>query len=154
MAGDPSAKLSRREARRAALLSACGMEHTGYPATEAMALNESMGGPMGSLPEFADQLLRLMSEHEATIEQELTEVLEHWQLSRVGSLERAILRLGCCEILYFPDIPPRVTINEYLELAKIYGDTQSPAFINGILDRIVHRQNKADFISRRPPKDT
>jgi N utilization substance protein B len=60
-------------------------------------------------------------------------------------VERALLKLGCAEILYFADIPPRVTINEYIELAKVFSNENAPPFINGILDKLVHKTGKPDM---------
>jgi transcription antitermination protein NusB len=61
----------------------------------------------------------------------------HWKLSRMASVDRNILRLGVCELLYFSDVPKNVTINEYLEIAKKFGNEESSSFVNGILDKII-----------------
>jgi N utilization substance protein B len=61
---------------------------------------------------------------------------EGWRLERLHSVDRNILRLAVYELCYREDIPPQVAINEAVELAKKYGGEHSPAFINGILDRI------------------
>jgi transcription antitermination factor NusB len=60
----------------------------------------------------------------------------HWSLERIGVIERNILRFAIYELLYLDDIPPNVTINEAVEIAKRYGTEEAPSFINGILDRI------------------
>ncbi len=59
-----------------------------------------------------------------------------WKLGRMAMVDRNILRLGIYELCYHPDIPPKVAINEAVELAKRFGDVNSPAFINGILDSV------------------
>jgi transcription antitermination protein NusB len=59
-------------------------------------------------------------------------------LDRIGLVERNILRFAIYELCFLPDIPPNVTINEAVEVAKKYGTEEAPAFINGILDRIKH----------------
>ena len=59
-----------------------------------------------------------------------------WKLGRMAMVDRNILRLGIYELCYHPDIPPRVAINEAVELAKRFGDVNSPSFINGILDSV------------------
>src|SRR3972149_460806 len=61
---------------------------------------------------------------------------EHWRLSRMSTIDRNILRMAIYELVYLRDIPPPVTINEAVELAKKYGTEESGAFVNGILDRI------------------
>lgn len=77
------------------------------------------------------------------LEEKLTEIdriiaqrAEGWRLERLHSVDRNILRLAVYELCYREDIPPQVAINEAVELAKKYGGEHSPAFINGILDRI------------------
>jgi N utilization substance protein B len=96
------------------------------------------------LPEFTLRLIHSVEDHAPEIEKTLQEVLEHWTLDRVGIVERALLKLACAEIDYFADIPPRVTINEYLELAKRYSNENAPGFLNGVLDRLVHLRQKPD----------
>ncbi|MCX7718696.1 MAG: transcription antitermination factor NusB [Candidatus Sumerlaeaceae bacterium] len=142
--------ITRREARRIALLGAVSMLHTGYSANETIDLLSGMRPGWQILPLFTCDLLRKMDAEKETISAELISVLEHWSLERIAIVEHAILRLACTEILYWPDIPPRVTINEYLELAKIYANEQAPAFINGILDRLVHNHHKPDVQLRGP----
>lgn len=71
---------------------------------------------------------------------ELDEVLQavavNWQVSRMPVIDRAILRMGVYELLYMHDVPPKVTINEAVELAKKYSTEKSGAFVNGLLDKI------------------
>src|SRR5690606_25172368 len=103
-------------------------------------------------PEFADRLLGSVRDHSDSISADLNGVLENWQMDRVAPMERVLLKLGCAEICYFPEIPPRVTINEYIELAKDYVDDHSPAFINGVLDRLSNSKGKRDFKARQPKR--
>lgn len=62
---------------------------------------------------------------------------ENWELSRIALIDRILLRIAICEMLHFADIPPKVTINEAIEVAKRYSTTKSGQFINGILDAIL-----------------
>jgi N utilization substance protein B len=62
---------------------------------------------------------------------------DRWKLERIAAIDRAILRLAVFEILESPDVPPKVAINEAIELAKRYSTAQSGAFVNGILDRVM-----------------
>ena len=66
----------------------------------------------------------------------ISEVAENWRLDRMAAIDRNILRLGAYEMLYCPDVPTKVAINEALELAKRYSTAQSSRFVNGILDRL------------------
>jgi len=70
---------------------------------------------------------------------------KNWKLSRIAKVELTILRLAVFEILYRPDIPLRVTLNEAIELAKRYGDENSRNFINGILDAIAKAVDNGEF---------
>jgi len=68
----------------------------------------------------------------------IQECSTNWSLERIGLVERNILRFAIYELCFLPDIPPNVTINEAVEVAKKYGTEEAPAFINGILDHIKH----------------
>lgn len=70
------------------------------------------------------------------IDDQLKRSVENWDLSRVGSIERSVLRLATYEMLYRRDIPPVVSINEAVDLAKYFGSRESGKFVNGVLDRI------------------
>lgn len=69
-------------------------------------------------------------------EQLLAEQLQNWDVERVAILDKIILKLALCELLSFPNIPVKVTINEYIELAKAYSTPKSGKFVNGILDNL------------------
>ena len=62
--------------------------------------------------------------------------LENWELDRVANIDKILLKMGICEIYFINDIPPKVTITEMVEIAKIYSTDESPIFINGILDAV------------------
>jgi len=62
--------------------------------------------------------------------------VKNWEIKRMAVVDRNILRMGCFELLFSEDIPPKVAINEAIELAKRFGDIDSPRFVNGILDKI------------------
>lgn len=62
--------------------------------------------------------------------------LENWEIDRVAQIDKILLKMGICEIYLIEDIPPKVTISEMVEIAKIYSTDESPVFINGILDAV------------------
>ena len=74
--------------------------------------------------------------HAEAIDQALTAAAQNWRLVRMAAVDRNVLRLGCYELLFAPDTPPGVTLNEAIELARRYGSANSPAFVNGVLDRV------------------
>ena len=86
--------------------------------------------------EFADFLISGIDKNLDTIDKKISEYATNWQLKRMAIIDRNILRLGVFELHYATDIPPKVTINEAVELAKKYGDLDSSKFVNGILDKI------------------
>ncbi len=76
------------------------------------------------------------------IDELITQNASGWSFDRLSSVDLAIMRLALFEILYKDDIPTSVSINEAVELAKVYGEDDSPAFINGILGTIANAPNK------------
>jgi N utilization substance protein B len=89
-----------------------------------------------NLCEFTQALIAGVHEHRPRIDALISEVAENWRIDRMAAIDRNILRLGAYEILYCPDVPTKVAINESLELAKRYSTAQSSRFVNGILDRL------------------
>jgi len=85
---------------------------------------------------FCERLVRGMVEHLDEINDLIGKHAEHWEVSRMTQIDRNILRMAVYELVYCQDIPPKVTINEAVEIGKKFGSEDSGAFINGILDRI------------------
>ena len=75
-------------------------------------------------------------EHREALDRLIQQYSENWRLDRINIIERNILRMALFELLYCEEIPPKVTINEAIDLGKRYGSEDSGGFINGILDRI------------------
>jgi N utilization substance protein B len=89
---------------------------------------------------FAERIVLGVLEHGREIDRLLEQYSENWRLDRMSMIDRNILRMAIFELIYCEDIPPKVTLNEAIELGKRYGSEDSGSFINGILDRI---QNEA-----------
>lgn len=87
--------------------------------------------------EYSRQLLRKVILNDDKISLEIDGKTPNWDKERIAELDMIILKMGIAEFLYFPSIPLRVTINEYLEIAKEYSTPKSSIFINGILDNVV-----------------
>ncbi|UHG91969.1 transcription antitermination factor NusB [Spirosoma oryzicola] len=85
---------------------------------------------------FLNTLFQNALNNDADYEQLLTDQLRNWDVERVAMLDKIILKLAVCELLNFPNIPVKVTINEYIELAKAYSTPKSGKFVNGILDNL------------------
>ena len=86
---------------------------------------------------FARELVDGVLEHRSEIDERIKSVAENWDLARMAVVDRNVLRLGVYELVHRRDIPPKVTINEAIDLAKRYGTAESGTFVNGILDRIM-----------------
>jgi N utilization substance protein B len=89
-----------------------------------------------TLVEFTLELISGVKEHQAEIDEMIRQVAENWRLDRMAAIDRNILRLGAFEMLFQPEVPAKVAINEALELAKRYSTAQSSRFVNGILDKV------------------
>lgn len=85
---------------------------------------------------FARELHAGVGEHGGHIDDRIQESSPRWKIKRMDIIDRNILRLASFELFYRPDVPPRVVINEAVELAKRYGATTTRSFVNGILQQI------------------
>ena len=85
---------------------------------------------------FAHDLLRTVLEKKEHLQALIVPKLKNWDPERIALLDMILMNMGVAEFLYFETIPPKVTINEYIDLAKEYSTAQSGQFVNGILDNI------------------
>jgi transcription antitermination factor NusB len=85
---------------------------------------------------FSAQLLEGVIAHLEEIDKKISKYATNWQLERMAFVDRNIMRLGCFELLFRQDIPPKVAINEAVELAKKYSGLEAGKFVNAILDQI------------------
>jgi len=92
--------------------------------------------PLEEVKTFAERLFMGAAEHLASIDALISSHADNWNLKRMAVIDRNILRLGVYELLHAADVPPKVCINEAIELAKRFGDAESGKFVNGILDAI------------------
>ena len=91
---------------------------------------------------FSKKLVKECFEHIELVDSLMRELSEKWEFNRIARVDRSILRLGITEILYLDDIPPKVTINEMIELSREFSSEDSWKFINGILDAVLQRTKK------------
>ncbi|MCK9430259.1 MAG: transcription antitermination factor NusB [Candidatus Omnitrophica bacterium] len=94
------------------------------------------------LKDFSAELLGGVIEHIQEIDKKISKYAANWQLERMAFVDRNIMRLGCFELIFREDIPPKVTINEAVELAKKYSGSESGKFVNAILDQIKIEKEK------------
>jgi transcription antitermination protein NusB len=87
--------------------------------------------------EFANELISKVIKFTGELDTKIHERVANWEMNRIAIIDKVLLRIGICELLYFPDIPPKVSINESIEIAKEYSTERSGKFINGILDAVL-----------------
>tara|TARA_R110000787_G_scaffold41071_19_gene101699 strand:- start:1695 stop:2639 length:945 start_codon:yes stop_codon:yes gene_type:complete len=98
--------------------------------------------------EYALQLLQKVIINEEELSEEIDVKTPNWDKERIAEVDMIILKMGISEFLFFPSIPVRATINEYLEVSKEYSTPKSSSFINGILDKMVKDLTKEDKLNK------
>lgn len=106
---------------------------------EAFSLFWDHFTPPDDLKEFAQKIVGGVCQHEEEIDVIIEHYSEHWRLKRMTIVDRNILRLAIFELMFCDDIPPKVVLNEAVELGKKFGSDKSGSFINGVLDKVAHR---------------
>jgi N utilization substance protein B len=125
----------RRKARHQALHILYQREITGE-SIGAILGTRSYSADDGEPQAFCREILAGVDAHQATIDETIESISENWVISRMPIVDRNILRIAAYEILYAEDIPSSVSINEAVEMAKVYGGDDSSKFVNGILGRL------------------
>lgn len=139
---------ARRVARERALQALYQVEQN-PAATSAEALeaawsaSDDEGGREPASQVFALELIEGVRSHLTELDAMLEQHSHNWRLDRMARVDRNVLRLGVFELQYCAEIPRKVTLNEAIELAKKFGNEESAAFINGLLDRVAVAVNKA-----------
>jgi N utilization substance protein B len=110
---------------------------------ESDELLEGLSGMLELAPDinrFYMMLIKGVIDNKSQLDQLIEKFSSNWKISRMGCVDRNILRIAAYEILYCHDIPPKVSINEAVDIGKLYGTEESGSFINGILDGIYQQQ--------------
>lgn len=87
--------------------------------------------------EFTEAVVRGVLENRAAIDEKITLYAENWDIRRMGVVDRNVLRMAVYEMLYRGDVPPIVSINEAVDVAKYFSSSESGRFVNGILDKVM-----------------
>lgn len=98
--------------------------------------------------EFANQLVDYVIKNVKLIDAYILEKVVNWELERISLIDRLILRIGIAELMYFPDIPPKVSINEAIDIAKDFCTRNSGKFVNGILDAVLDDLKKEKKLNK------
>lgn len=126
----------RRKSREFALQVLYQLEMTGQDALQALIQLRENFSPDEGEDEFAKRIVLGVMEHRQEIDRLIEGQSENWRLERMTLVDRNILRIALFELLRCDEIPPKVTLNEAIDLGKRFGSDESGSFINGILDRI------------------
>jgi N utilization substance protein B len=126
----------RRKSREFALQALYQLNITKQDVSALLAQFQEHFLPDGEADEFLKRLVLGVLRHCEELDRLIERYSENWRLDRIDVIDRNILRMALFELLYCEDIPPKVTINEAIDLGKRYGSEDSGSFINGILDRI------------------
>lgn len=134
----------RRKAREYAL-QALYMYDTVQKSLEELVTLFWVDAPMtNEIKNFAISLVTNTITNIEKIDGYIMKYTKNWSFERIAAVDKAILRISICELMCYPDIPPAVTINEAIELGKIYGGENSGQFINGILDAVRREEIKKE----------
>ncbi|OZC04197.1 transcription antitermination factor NusB [Rubricoccus marinus] len=98
---------------------------------------------------FAEKLLLRGLDVREEADALLDKHVQNWEISRLALTDRLVLRMAVAEMIHFDDIPPKVTINEAVDLARIFGSEKSPSFVNGVLDAILNELRETDRLSKK-----
>jgi len=126
----------RRKSREFALQVLYQLNITKQDATRALTQFQENFLPNGEADDFLKRLVLGVIQHCQELDRLIERYSENWRLDRINMIERNLLRMALFELLYCEEIPPKVTINEAIDLGKRYGSEESGSFINGLLDRI------------------
>jgi len=97
----------------------------------------------GSIIRYADEIVRGVQAHKVKLDEKIQEASRHWKVERMGGVDRNMIRIAIYEMFYAPEmIEPKVAINEAIEIVKVFGSQESPAFVNGILDQVIRNDRK------------
>jgi transcription antitermination factor NusB len=134
----------RRLARECALEVLYRLDLVGDEPEQTIAEILLRKNPSEEAETYLRRLVDAAQGSQSEIDSSLRKHLRRWRLERLTVLDRAILRLAAAEILYFEDIPPKVSINEAVEVAKKYGDDDAGRFVNGVLDSVYRESGRAE----------
>ncbi|MCB0566273.1 MAG: transcription antitermination factor NusB [Phaeodactylibacter sp.] len=119
----------------------------GLPATEDFY--EEFRPTAETTEEFGEKLLRKACEEDKELLSIIEPTLRNWDADRVAVIDMILIKMALCELMSFPTIPTKVTLNEFVEISKLYSTDKSKDFINGILDRLMKQLNKDGKIQKK-----
>lgn len=134
---------TRRKGRELALQALYQIEITGDPSAAAVDLFLRHFEGTSQAKEFARRLVSGVVSQRAAIDRLIEQTAENWKLARLAKVDLVILRMATYELLFCPDIPTTVSLDEAIEIGKRFGSADSGTFINGVLDQIAQSAKSA-----------
>ena len=104
--------------------------------------------------EYLRRLVRLVEKNQDEIDAQLESALKNWRMERLSVIDRNVLRIGAAELIYVDEVPERVAIQEAIILAEKYGTTESPRFVNGVLDALMRRVRPSSSSAGGPGEES
>ena len=125
----------RRKAREATMQALYALEiNNGFPQDVLELCDNSFNNSENDI--YTRELFNCVVEKKSWADDLISQCLENWEYGRVAILDKILLRMGVSEIYHIDDVPPKVSISEMVEIAKVYSTEESSSFVNGILDTI------------------
>lgn len=136
----------RRNEREFALQVLYAQEFNSLPADEQISLLDEELRQYAS--DFARKIIDRSLEKKNELDREIKLHLHNWDFNRVAIIDRILLRMAIVEFLFFDEVPPEVTINEMIEISKLYSTERSGKFLNGILDSLLKKLRSENLIKK------
>ena len=131
----------RRKSREATMQALYALEiNNGFPQDVLELCDNSFNNSENDT--YTRELFNCVVEKKSWADDLISQCLENWEYGRVAILDKILLRMGVSEIYYIDDVPPKVSISEMVEIAKVYSTEESSSFVNGILDTIYKKYNE------------
>lgn len=111
-------------------------------------ISEEYGPSVEAINEFGREMLKYVLVNNESLEKTLGPLIDNWDIERVAFIDMILIKMSVAEMLIFPTIPTKVSINEYVELTKAYSTDKSKDFVNGILDKALHTLSESKKISK------
>ncbi|HEX9654620.1 MAG TPA: transcription antitermination factor NusB [bacterium] len=141
--------MSRRVARELALRALYAQEMSGNPIQGIVLEMIDSSREEDKDKEFARELFVHSAQKKKDLDSFIIKRTKNWDFERIAIIDKLVMRLAICEFLHFEDIPPKVSIDEAIEIVKKYSTENSGQFINGILDGVLQDLRNADLLKKK-----
>ena len=142
-----SAPVSRRQAREVSLKALYALELSGNSVDYVLRDVAPFYDNGEDISEFIKQLVEKTFEFREELDECIRSRSQNWEFDRIALIDKIVLRIAICEFIHFWDVPPKVSIDEAIELSKLYSTLKSKVFVNGVLDGVLSDlQKKGEII--------